>query len=201
MTRAVLAVTAAMMLAGCAASPRAPQVGAPPDPETLQQWSVRGRLAVAGDGQGGSGSFLWIQDGGTMQLDIRGPLGTGALRVVATAETLSLEDAEGRVLDAQAARQELQARLGADLPWSNLRYWMLGLAAPDLPASVTAGPGSPPRVIEQSGWRIAYDEFMTTGGMELPRRFTAGREPVRVKVVVDQWQPGSPAPTAGSGRP
>ena len=199
--RGAIALAATLALVGCAGVPRAPAVGVPPDPASLRQWSVSGRLAVAADGQGGSGAFVWQQDGGTTRLDLRGPLGVGALRIVATAESLSLADGAGRVLDARAAQQELQARLGADLPWAHLRYWMLGLAAPDAPASVEDGPGAPPRVIEQSGWHIAYDAFTTAAGLQLPRRFTAGRESVRVKVVVDEWQPGVPAPGPGVERP
>jgi outer membrane lipoprotein LolB len=189
--RRALALCTLLGLAGCAAPLRAPDQAAAPDPATLVQWTASGRLAIAAGGEGGSGAFTWAQDGSTSRLDLRGPLGAGALRIVATPATLSLEDGAGRALDADAARAHLQAQLGADLPWNELRYWMLGLAAPGVPADVTEADATPWRVIEQSGWRIAYDAFTATGGLSLPHRFTARREDVRVKVIVDAWTPAA----------
>jgi outer membrane lipoprotein LolB len=108
-----------------------------------------------------------------------------------------MADGTGRSLDAAHAREELQARLGMDLPWSGLRYWMLGLPAPDQPAEVIDAAAAPWRVIEQSGWRIGYDAFTTSTGLSLPQRFTATQGDVRVRVVVDAWSvPVGAAPHA-----
>lgn len=178
----------ALALAGCAAPPRAPEGMTRPDPAVLDQWSASGRIAVAAGNEGGSGSFDWRQDGATARLDLRGPLGAGAVRLVVTPETLSLTDGSGRVLDAGLARADLQARLGADLPWGHLRYWLLGLPAPGVEARVSDQDAAPWRVIEQAGWRLAYDSFDMVDGMNLPRRLTAEREAVRVRVVVDAWR-------------
>ena len=40
------------------------------------------------------------------------------------------ETSDGRKLESDAAWNELEARLGAPVPAGNLRFWMLGLAAP-----------------------------------------------------------------------
>jgi outer membrane lipoprotein LolB len=183
----------ALALAGCAVPPRAPDGVARPDAEALDQWSASGRLAIAAGTDGGSGSFDWVQDGATSRLDLRGPLGAGAVRLVVTPETLSLADGSGRVLDADAARADLQARLGADLPWGHLRYWLLGLPAPDVQATVLDQDAAPWRVIEQAGWRLAYDSFDAVSGLSLPKRLTAERGAVRVRVIVDAWSPGTSA--------
>jgi outer membrane lipoprotein LolB len=91
------------------------------------------------------------------------------------------------VVDAEAARSALRARLGADLPWDSLSYWMLGVPAPGSVATVVDAEAEPRRVIEQAGWRIDYDAYTSVPGAALPRRFTAAREGVRVKVIVDSW--------------
>lgn len=194
MNRGALApLVATLALAGCAATPRAPAGGAVPDPGALRQWVASGRMAIAAGSEGGSGAFDWQQDDATTQIDLRGPLGAGAVRLVVTPVSLSLLDGSGRVLDAQAAHADLQARLGADLPWNHLRYWMLGLAAPGEAAVVLDSEQAPWRVIEQSGWRLAYESFVVVQGVSLPQRFSAERAPVRVRVIVDTW---SPTPTA-----
>ena len=197
MRRAALALAAAAVLAGCATPPVAPPTGATADPSRLEQWTAAGRLALATGGEGGSGAFTWQQQSATTRLDLRGPFGAGALQVVVTPDSLSVADGAGRALDAEAARAELRARLGADLPWGSLRYWMLGVPAPDAPAEVTEAPAAPLRLIEQSGWSIGYDAFTPVGGLSLPRRLTATSGAVRVRVLVDQW---TIAP-AGDGRP
>jgi outer membrane lipoprotein LolB len=156
-------------------------------------------MAVAAGNDGGSGSFDWAQDGTTSRLDLRGPLGAGAVRLVVTPQTLSLVDGSGRVLDADGARADLQARLGADLPWDHLRYWLLGMPAPGFEATVLDQDAAPWRVIEQAGWRLAYDSFEVVGGLSLPGRLTAEREAVRVRVIVDAWRPGVAA-VAGEGQ-
>lgn len=45
-------------------------------------------------------------------------------------------------------------------------------------------------MIEQAGWRLAYDSFDSVQGINLPKRFSAERGGVRVKVIVDAWSPG-----------
>jgi outer membrane lipoprotein LolB len=193
-SRLARALLAALALTGCAAPPRMPEGAIAPDPALLQQWTASGRLAVKAGDDGGSGAFVWSQDGATSRLDLRGPLGAGAVSLTVAPGTLSLADGAGRVLDAEAARTDLQARLGADLPWNHLRYWMLGVAAPGEGASVGDATAAPLRVIEQSGWRLAYESFGTVQGISLPQRFSAERGRVRVRVIVDDW---SVAPSAG----
>lgn len=201
MTRFTWAVLAALTLAGCAVAPRAPESGAIPDPGSLRQWTASGRMAIAAGTDGGSGSFTWMQDDAETRLDLRGPLGTGAVRLVVTPGSLSLADGAGQTLDAEAARAELRSRLGADLPWNQLRYWMLGLADPGEAAIVREADSTPWRVIEQSGWRLAYQSFATVQGVNLPERFSAERESVRVRVIVDVWSAPPPSGEAAGGRP
>ena len=82
MSRLCWAAVVALALAGCAAPPRAPEGVTRPDPEILNQWSASGRMAIAAGSDGGSGTFDWAQDGTTSRLDLRGPLGAGAVRRV-----------------------------------------------------------------------------------------------------------------------
>jgi outer membrane lipoprotein LolB len=194
--RGALAILATLVVAGCATPPRSPGTAVRPDPQALAYWSASGRLALSAGGEGGSGAFVWEQRDQTSQLDLRGPFGAGAVRVLATPDSLVVADGAGRSVDADAARAELQARLGAELPWVSLRYWMLGVPAPDQPAEVTDAAAAPWRVIEQAGWRIGYDAFTTATGLSLPQRFTATRGDVRVRVIVDTWSVPTGPPDA-----
>jgi len=172
---------------GCAVAPVAPPSPSP-DPESFQYWTASGRIALAANGEGGSGSFTWGQQGAQSTLSIHGPLGAGAMQVTTDGQSLVVTDAEGRHLGEEQANALLRRRLGTDLPLAELRYWMLGVPAPGSPSSVSDADVAPVRVIEQSGWRIGYAMFTASGGVSLPERFTATQGAVRLKVVVDDWQ-------------
>jgi len=175
-------------IAGCAAVPRAPAVtGLPVDAARVTSWSAAGRMAVAVAGDGGSGSFDWTQRASTTELQVRGPLGAGALRIVTDGSSLAVTDGEGRMLDAQAARDELRARLGVDLPLAEMRYWMLGLAAPGIDAQVSAAAAGAAS-IEQSGWTVTYEPFIVAQGWAVPSRLVVANPVAKIKVVVDQWR-------------
>ena len=195
--RSLALLLVSVLLAACAVTPRAPVApGAAIDPERVAQWSASGRLAMAVANDGGSGSFDWQQDGARTELQVRGPFGVGALRIVTDGVLLSVTDGDGQGLDAEAAREQLRARLGADLPLAELRYWMLGLPAPG-PDVHISGDARGVRTIEQAGWQVAYEPFTSVDGWAAPTRLVAARANVRIKVIVDDWR----LPPAASGPP
>lgn len=174
-------------VAGCAVVSPAVPPPAPGDVERFAEWTASGRLAMVTGEEGGNGSFVWRQTGASTSLSIRGPLGAGAVEILSDGRSLSVTDGAGRIVDAAQAEAALRARLGADLPWIELRYWMQGVPAPTSPAEVGDARVEPLRVIDQAGWQIAYESFRTVSGAALPGRFTAARGAVRLKVVVDDW--------------
>ena len=71
----------------------------------------------------------------------------------------------------------------------NLRYWMLGLAAPG--EHQWHEPGSDGVVtLEQGGWRIDYQRYSTEPGARVPVKMSASNGAARVRIVVDRWQLG-----------
>jgi outer membrane lipoprotein LolB len=185
-TRIALVLLAGL-LAGCAG------LTSRPAPTTssaaiagLTAWVAAGRLAVATGAEGGSGGFVWQQDGVETRLKVHGPLGAGGFEIASDGEHLSVTDGAGQVLGPDA-HDALRARLGADLPLSSLRYWMIGLPDPASEAQVRESETAPLRVIDQRGWTIAYDAFTSTGGLALPARLTATSGSVRLRLSVSDW--------------
>ncbi|HVF16940.1 MAG TPA: lipoprotein insertase outer membrane protein LolB [Steroidobacteraceae bacterium] len=183
---------AVALLAGCAAPPkRAP--GAPIALEQLDRWQARGRIGVSGPDGGGSGSFEWQQRADAASVQIRGPVGIGSVRLEVSGDAehpdLRLQAGDGAMLESDAAWSELETRLGASLPAGNLRFWLLGLAAPG------AHEWQPPAddgsvTLEQQGWRIDYQRYSEDAGAKLPTRLRATSGDARVRIVVDRWQLG-----------
>jgi outer membrane lipoprotein LolB len=183
-----------LLATGCTSVSRKPE--APPAGVDLAQrdrWQARGRLGVSGPQNGGSGSFDWQQRGDRTELQIRGPVGVGSVLLQLHGDPaspeLKLETADGRKLEAAAAWDELEARLGAPVPAGNLRYWILGLAAPG--EHQWREPNSDGVVtLEQGGWRIDYQRYSTEPGARVPVRMTASNGEARVRIVVDRWRLG-----------
>lgn len=179
--------------AGCATAPR-PGAPLPADLHDLDRWQARGRLGVSSGGGGGSGSFIWEQRNDVADVQIRGPVGLGSVRLQVKGDdrnpSVRLETSNGQVLESEAAWSELEARLGASVPAGRLRYWMLGLAAPgEHRWSEPTSDGE--TTLEQDGWRIDYQRFSTDPGARVPIRIRATRGDARVRIVIDQWRLGS----------
>lgn len=183
------------MIAGCAGTPSAPESVPPPSASVAPPlaWEASGRIGIVAGEQAGSGQLRWRQSGSSSLISIRGPLGVGALEIESDGTALIVTDAGGRQVDAEAAQALLEARLGAALPIAELRWWMLGLAAPESPAVIEDAPRPPVRTIEQAGWRVGYDGFVRSAGHALPARIEAERGPVRLKAVIDRWVVGDGA--------
>jgi len=187
--RRALPWLAAALLLGCAGTPRAPVIaGLEVDLTRVTDWVASGRIGIVVPGSGGSGTFVWRQRDDWTDLSVRGPLGAGGLQIETDGVALRVTDANGERLDAEAARGLIRSRLGADLPLAQLRYWMLGLPAPGADAEVRVQAEAPVRRIEQSGWSVAYEQFVTAKGWSVPARLTASSGPLRVKAIVDHWQ-------------
>ncbi len=188
--RPLLAVLAcAVFVSACATTPAGgPSASRTADPAQLTQWMAKGRIALAAQGEGGSGSFVWQQRSERTELTVRGPLGAGGLALVTDGESIELADGAGQPLDGEAARAELERRLGVELPLAELRYWMLGVPAPESAGSgpVQMSAGSVPGFV-QGGWVVSYEELKSQAGWNLPARLTATTSGARVRIVVDDW--------------
>src|SRR5687767_8646015 len=94
------------LTAGCAVSPRT-TAPVPTDLRELDRWQARGRLGVSGPENGGSGSFAWQQRGDRSDVQIRGPVGVGSVRLQLRGDParpdLILETSGGQRLEEQAA--------------------------------------------------------------------------------------------------
>lgn len=188
---------AVAVIAGCRTVPVAVQ----PSGAGAQTWDVtrpalqgrdhfqlQGRVAVAAGKDGFSAALSWTQAGTVSQVSLEGPLGAGAMQITANGDNLSILNSHGDHLDSDAARADLQARLGFEPPLGSLRYWILGVPDPATPAKESLDPQQQRlQSLQQDGWQVDYAGYMPNGNSWLPSRLTVQREGVRVRVVVNDW--------------
>ena len=191
------ALVALGALSGCRTAPPATVVGHGADApwpeqraalEKLDRYGLNGRVAVAANGQGFSASLRYQQMPGGSNLALDGPLGIGGLRVVLEGKELEIATSRGEKLDGDAARAELERRLGVALPLAELRWWLLGIPAPgDVTLNQDAATGEI-HEFAQAGWRVSINSRAAGLGFSLPQRLTAEREGARLKLLVERWQ-------------
>ena len=193
MTRAAAVLLAAttLLAGGCATVATRPEAGAIlaggawPD-----VWQAGGKLGVRDAASGFNARFVWHETPRQSAIDVRGPLGIGAVHVTRTAERIVLDDGrERQTVEApfEALEATLAARLGAPLPLAPLRYWLLGRADPAAPADLDA---TDPGVFVLDGWRVSArgGGLAADGRRTLPHEVIVERGASRIRVVIDDWQ-------------
>jgi len=157
--------------------------------EKLDRYGLSGRVAVAAQGQGFSASLRYQQQPRSSNLALDGPLGIGGLRVDIEGDDIAIATSRGEKLDGQAARDELERRLGFQLPLTELRWWLLGLPAPGEVSLNQDGGSGEIRDFTQNGWHVSINSRAPGLGFALPQRLTAERDGARLKLLVEQWSP------------
>jgi outer membrane lipoprotein LolB len=151
--------------------------------QSVSNWQLEGRAAVALGTQGWQATLNWQQTGNSAEVHLSGPFGIGALVLKQTPEGLSLNGAP----PSDAVMASIQEKLGFDLPIENLHYWLLGVPNPRSTFDLSRNDQDRAKVLSQAGWSIAYDRYMPVGGDVLPARLVLTAGDVRVRIVIDHW--------------
>lgn len=145
-----------------------------------------GRVAVKGGGL--SGSLAWQQDGEHFNLRIAGPFGAGALLMAGTPELVRIQ---GKDLDLTTTDPQtvLAERTGWRLPLAALRWWVLGLPAPEAYTGLLLDGAGRPQQFEQAGWQLRFTDYAGEATSALPSRIEAQQGEWLAIVVLQSLTP------------
>jgi outer membrane lipoprotein LolB len=147
-------------------------------------WHLDGRAAVAFRDQGWQASLNWQQRDGSSEVHLSGPFGAGAMVLKRSADGLSLNGAPPN----DSVMEQLQERLGFELPLDHLRYWLLGVPDPGAGFEVARNAQDRASQLVQADWSIDYDRYTAVAGDLLPAHLVLSHEGVRVRIAVDHWE-------------
>ncbi len=193
MTRRFAALALALLAGGCATLPApAPGDDWPARRAVLQalgDWALDGRIAVAAGDDGFSGGFDWHQQGSRADIALTGPMGGAAMDIRAEGDRAVVSVA-GDIYEGEDAAALFARYFGPDrqLPIVQMRYWLVGAPAPELPHEETLGPDQRLATLSQSGWQVRYDRYQPVGQLALPARMELTTPGLRLRVVVSDWQ-------------
>lgn len=162
----------------------------------LELWALRGRIGVRTPDEASSGNLFWQQRGRSFAAEIDGPLGVGGVRLSGDARRVTLSGSRIDTVTVVDPELELLRQTGLRVPVSGLRYWLLGIPMPGVPAQIDFGDDDLPREIRQSGWTIRYTEYRHWTLNALPRRVIAESGDTALTVIVRDWDISERAATA-----
>ena len=174
------AAVALLLLAGCAA----PGYQLPAQDV---EFDLSGRIAVRYRDDAGSGNVAWRHAARTDELLLTSPLGQGIARITRNGEEIVLMMQDGREHKAADAEALTEQVLGFRLPIVGLADWVRGRPArAPAPAPTRQSADASGRLteLEQSGWRIEYQEYQD----RLPARMRLSYPGLELRLAISEWR-------------
>jgi outer membrane lipoprotein LolB len=172
------AAVALLLLAGCAAP--AFQL-----PAQDVEFELAGRIAVRYRDDAGSGNISWRHGASSDEMLLSTPMGQGVARLARDGDQITLTTQDGREHKAADAEELTEKVLGFRLPVVGMADWVRGRPA-KAPAPTRQSADSQGRLaeLEQSGWRIEYQEYKD----KLPARMRLTYPGVELRLAISEWR-------------
>jgi len=161
--------------------------------DTLDQWHIRGRVALFVKNDVHNLGLDWQRDGDQFTLKLEAPLGQGMVQLIGKQGEVELQTSEGEHFFGQNAEQVLAAATGWALPVEGLLSWVKGINHEKSAYSPDIDHNGKARSLLQDGWKINFLEYERVtlrdfGAVELPQKLYLKRQQLALKIVIDQWQ-------------
>lgn len=150
-------------------------------------FEISGRIAISDGQDGGSGRFEWQQNGPAYSLRFMAPVSGQGWRLEVQPGQALLIESNGAVRVADSAESLLARELNWHLPADAMRYWVLGMRAPEATSAMEFTADGQLAVLRQSDWEISYVEFDHERTPPLPRKLFARSGEHQVRVSVRSW--------------
>lgn len=154
---------------------------------SIKSWHISGKIAVQSSHDSGSASVDWYKGVNQYNISLQGPLGAGAMKLWGKPGHVTLQTSDGKSYQATSAEQLLAKQWGFNLPVSSMNFWIRGLPVPGVAANTRFDQEGRIATIIQQGFRVDYQSYSYTNGIELPARMTLVSSALRVKMIVYQW--------------
>jgi len=155
--------------------------------QTIQQFSLQGRVGVQTNSKGFSGSLLWQHNGSNDDIALYSPLGGQVASIKKTAGQVTLEDSSGNIYSAADAETLTQSTLGWQLPLKGLVDWSIGRPTDSpIQESIWNEQGLLTN-LHQDGWKIEYQNYAEQGGYVLPGKIFLRSDKLNLKLLIEKW--------------
>ncbi len=187
-------IAAALLVSGCALAPRAveddPRAAFDERVEAMRgvdEWELRGRLAVKTKKRGESITMFWRREGREAHyINLYGPMGAGRVILTQDAGGAVLRDNEGQTHHDDSAEMLLHRVAGWRVPFESLQHWVLGVPAPGSDYEMELDGWGRLSALTQNGWSIEFQAYHYIDDQDMPRRLVMNALPGTEHIVGDE---------------
>lgn len=154
----------------------------------IDAWDLDGRMSIKTPDQGGRVGVLWRQDRERYDLRLTAQFGQGVMQISGDDQRVRLTLPDGRIFEEPDAESLLRRQFGWEVPVGTLRYWVLGMPSPAVDEVHELDEQGRLAILEQSGWRVSFEDYTRVEGMDLPRKLFLYGDGLEVRLVIDQWR-------------
>lgn len=204
-------IAAAALAAGCVIVPDRPPANDRReafeahvrDMRRVDEWELRGRLAVKTRKRGETITMLWRRNGGDDHyINLYGPMGAGRVILTQDEEGAVLRDNKGETHYDDSAEALLYRVAGWRVPFESMQHWVLGATAPGSDYELELDRWGRLTSLIQNGWRIQFEEYHYIDDQDMPRRLlmnalpgtehiagdeSGENETIQVKALISSW--------------
>lgn len=194
--RAMTLLGMVLLLSSCAGFDQSPSTAAPPvspkelkQVSELKQWTLIGKVGIRTSDEASSAIINWSQQQNHFDIFLSGPLGQGSTRIQGRDGNVSMYRNGEDPLWAESPEELLYKSLGWQLPISELKYWIRGIAAPGSPVTHQLWhDNGTTQALQQQGWHIEYSRYQRQQQLPLPSRLIITRDSIKLTFIIKKWQ-------------
>ena len=201
MTRSLIFLFA-FFLGACATTPSPIKlISESPSPEQAQawqhhrqlvkritSWTLTGRIVVNTEDDGWNGELNWSQSVDGYGIQFSAPFGQGAFQLDGSDTAVEMRFSDGKTFQAADAESLLVEQLGWHLPLSGFQHWVTGMPKPESTSVLNYRHDGRLAKLQQGKWLVTYPEYVTIGGVMMPRKVFFENHELSVRLVIDRWE-------------
>ena len=147
------------------------------------EFELTGRIAVRYRDDAGSGNIAWRHGARADEMFLTTPFGQGIARLARAGDEFTLTTQDGREFKAADAESLTEQVLGFRLPLLGLADWVRGRSGQGQARTRLDSAGRLAE-LEQSGWKIEYQEYAGA----LPSRLRLTFPGLELRLAVSEWK-------------
>ncbi|SIT71136.1 outer membrane lipoprotein LolB [Ectothiorhodosinus mongolicus] len=195
----IAALGALVLLSACASLPQPPAVD---DAQQAyehhvkvllerQHWTLTARVAVHHDEERWHANLRWQQNQDAFDIQLYGPLGRQIAHLQGNSGAVLLRLPDGQQLEDSEPSALMQQAVGWSMPVAGMRYWLMGLSAPQSPIQAKAlNEAGLLQQLAQQNWTIQYERYQDASGQLMPQRLQMQWQDTQLRLVADSWEWG-----------
>jgi outer membrane lipoprotein LolB len=157
----------------------------------LESWKIGGVLGIIYNDKAESANYIYTQDGDKFNIKLYGPLGIGSVQIKGDPNQVTLENSKGQKIQAKDAKSLMLEQLGWYVPVDGLKYWVKGIAIPNIKYKSKLNQNNLTETLQQNNWNISYKNYQFVGSkypLSSRIKMDRDRDNLIIKIVIKSWQ-------------